>query len=136
MYYDKLSDEVSIYIQNELRGSTFYLELARSAPTDNAWRILREFGNDEKVHAEQFIQAYYSLTSRIYIPEIPIVPEIPDYQEALKKRMLVEITDYREYGDRYIEAPNKYLKDLFFMVKMAEARHAMRMPVLLQDFYI
>lgn len=135
MYYVKLADEILTYIEKELRDGFFYNELALKAPTPATKEILIELGNDEMIHAENFTQAYYYLTGKMYVPKSHIKIDVPGYEEALKIRILAEAGDYRQYGEAYMEAPNKYLRDLFFTIKMIEASHARRVPVLLQDLY-
>ena len=52
------------YIQDELKDSAYYEELARIAPTRMAQEILMEFSRDEKKHAESFMDAYCRLTGK------------------------------------------------------------------------
>lgn len=131
MYYDKLVESIETYIGNEINDSLFYCELSHKAPDTAAKSILIELSNDEKLHAQSFTQAYYYLTGRMYVPQTPSQIDVPDYEEGLRSRILAETGDYKEYGKCYLEAHNEYLRNLFFVVKMAEARHAMRVPILL-----
>lgn len=64
-------------------------------------------------------------------PIEPIV--ISDYEDALKQRVLAETRDYKKYGEEYLMAPNKYLKDLFFNTRTVEAQHAMRISILFEE---
>lgn len=133
MYQQKLAVEIENYINREMADSWFYRELSLIAPSRVSMAALIELSKDEEYHVQHFKQAYYYLTGRMYLPDTPKAFDIPDYEEALKMRILAETDDYRKYGEQYLDSYNKYLKDLFFRVKIVEARHAMRIPVLLQD---
>jgi len=131
--YDLISD-LEQYIEDELRSSAYYNKLAEKAPNNYAKSILQDFSKDEKGHAENFKQAYYYLTGKTYISDNPVSsPEINNYDNALKMMMISETKDYKKYGEHYLSASTKYLKDLFFGVKVVEALHAMRIPVLFDD---
>lgn len=131
--YNKLIADIEDYIANELYDSLYYQALADKAGSGYAKEILMEFSNDEKCHGEELKQAYYHLTGKAYTPPQITKPDVPGFEEALILRMAAETKDYRKYGEQYLEAPNKYLKHLFFMIKTGEAIHAMRIPILLQE---
>lgn len=132
-YYSNLILRLEEYIQDELQDSAYYRELAKLAPTDRAREIILGFSADEAGHAANFQQAYYSLTGRRYMPE-PLEPiVIKDYEDALKVRIIAETNDYKKYGEEYLMAPTRYLKDLFFMTRTVEAQHAMRIPILFEE---
>lgn len=132
-YYMQLVKRLAEYIQDELQDSEYYKELAKMAPTDLSKEIINEFSEDEMNHAKNFQQVYYMLTGRYYVPE-PVEPiVIDDYEEALKIRVLAETNDYEKYGEEYLMAPNKYLRDLFFMTRTKEAMHAMRISILFEE---
>lgn len=133
MYELKLIADIEEYINEELKDSLYYSELAKQTDSNLAKEILIELSKDEKCHAESFKQAYYYLT-RITFMEKPIkAPSIPNFQEALKLRILSETKDYKKYGEHYLDAPNKYFRDLFFMTRTSEAEHAMRIPILFEE---
>jgi rubrerythrin len=121
------------YIHDELKDSKYYSILATKAPTKRAKDLLMEFSRDEQGHAQNFMKAYYMLTGREYTPQIVEVPNVPDYKEALKERILAETHDYKKYGEEYLKACNPYLKDLFFMTRTVEAQHAMKIPLLMAE---
>lgn len=133
MYHQKIIDDIKEYICHELKDSIYYMELSLKAPTSLAKEILLRLSNDEKCHAESFMQAYYYLTGRMFTPLIDDFPIIPDFEAALRNRMLAETNDYKKYGERYLEAPNKYLSNLFFLIKTVEAQHAMKIPILFEE---
>ena len=133
MYKYIIADSIQEYINEELNDSIYYFELSKFAPNENSREILLNIGRDEKSHAENFKQAYYYLTGRVYLLKQIKVPEISGYEEGLKNRLLAETENYKKYSKDYIEAQNKYLKNLFFMIRTSEAQHAMRIPVLLQN---
>lgn len=132
-YYAQLIEDIEEYIQDEMQDSLYYKELAKLAPTPLAKKIILEFSADEKKHAENMQSAYYMLTGRYFKPS-PLKPvTITDYDTALKQRIIAETKDYQKYGEQYLKAPNKYLKDLFFMTRTVEAKHAMRIPILFEE---
>jgi len=132
-YYMQLIMDLEEYIQDEMQDSAYYRELAKFAPTDLSRDIILEFSMDEAMHAENFQKAYYMLTGRRYIPK-PLEPiVIDDYEDALKLRIIAETGDYKKYGEQYLKAPTKYLRDLFFMTRTDEARHAMKIPILFEE---
>ena len=133
MYQFKLVNDIEEYINDEVEDSIYYCELSKIAPTNLSKDLLLEFSNDEKSHAENFKQAYYYMTGRMFVTKLIEPPKISEYKEALKIRMLAETKDYKKYGEQYLLAPNKYLKDLFFMTRTVEAQHAMRIPILFEE---
>ena len=132
-YWDQLVKNIEEYIQDESSDAQYYNILAGQAPTPLAKQILMEFSNDEAQHAANFKQAYACLTGRPYQEKPMAGPAAPAYTEALKRRILAETADYEKYGRQYLMAPDPYLRDLFFMTRTGEAKHAMRMPILLYE---
>ncbi len=128
-----LLKDLQEYIHDELKDCKYYAVLAAKAPTPRAKELLMEFSNDERMHARYFMNAYYMLTGQCYTPPVVEEPQVPDFCEALKVRIMAETHDYKKYGEQYLKAPNPYLKDLFFMARTVEAQHAMRMPILLSE---
>jgi len=85
------------------------------------------------MHAQNFNEAYTRITGRPYRPPEIVDPIVPDYEEALKQRVLAETADYKKYGEQYLCSRTNYLKDLFFMTRTDEAIHAMRIPILFEE---
>lgn len=132
-YYQQLIKDLAEYIQDELQDAYYYQELSKLAPTDRAKTIILEFSRDESNHAQNFQEAYRSITGMYYTPS-PLKPVvIEDYEDALKLRIIAETNDYKKYGDQYLKAPTKYLQDLFFTTRTVEAQHAMRIPILFEE---
>lgn len=124
------------YIKDELTDSRYYELLAQKAPTQRAKDLLMEFSRDEKMHAQNFMNAYFMLTGRRYQPPKIEDPKVPDdFMEALQQRILAETNDYKKYGEQYLKAPTAYLRDLFFMTRTSEAQHAMRIPYLMHEHH-
>jgi Rubrerythrin. len=124
------------YIKDELTDSRYYELLAQKAPTQKAKDLLMEFSKDEKMHAQDFMNAYFMLTGRRYQPPKIEDPKVPDdFMEALQQRILAETNDYKKYGEQYLKAPTAYLRNLFFMTRTSEAQHAMRIPYLMHEHH-
>ncbi|MGE5415550.1 MAG: ferritin-like domain-containing protein [Acidobacteriota bacterium] len=121
------------YINDEMSDSMYYRELAAKAPTRASRELLMEFSREEMTHAENFMEAYYRLTHREYRPENVERPIVPEYEEALRQRIMAETKDYEKYGIQYLKAPDQYFRNLFFETRTVEAQHAMRIPILLHD---
>ncbi len=125
--------KLKLYIHDELEASKYYAILANKAPTKRAKDILMEFSRDECMHAENFMNVYYMLTGTIYRPPAIEKVDVPEYEEALKDRIIAETSDYKEYGEQYLKLKNPCLKDLFFMIRTDEGKHAMRIPLLMEE---
>ncbi len=121
------------YIHDEMKDSKYYAILATKAPTQRARDLLLEFSRDEEMHAKHFMEAYCALTGTQYVPAMVEEPDVPDYEEAIKQRILAETHDYKKYGEWYLRTQGTWLGDLFFMTRTVEAQHAMRMPLLLHE---
>ena len=120
-YYQQLIRDLGEYIQDELQDSYYYQQLDKKAPTERAKTIILEFNKDEKQHANNFQRAYMMLTGSCFnlSPLKPVT--IDNYIESLKN------------GEQYLKAPTKYLQDLFYMTRTAEAQHSMRIPILFEE---
>ncbi len=130
---NELVRDLREYIDDEMADSAYYQELANMAPTRMAQDILMGFSRDEKMHAENFMKAYCRLTGKTYRPE-PVRPSvIPNYEEALKQRILAETRDYQKYGAKYLCVNDPRLKKMFYDARTGEAQHAMRIPILLHE---
>ena len=132
-YYIKLIRALEEYIQEELQDSAFYFALSEISPTEYIKKIILEFAEVEKSHAESFQKAYHFLTGLSFTPKAIPPIEIQDYQTAINLIISDEVKDFREYGQQYNSAPTQYLQDLFYMVKTLESQHIMRLPFLIDD---
>lgn len=121
------------YIMDEIQDARYYEALAEKAPTERAKKIILEFAQQELHHAEEFKKAYYIITGQTYETPLTLKPLIPDYEEALKVRLLAETQAYKEYGEKYLMAQNPMIKDIFFRARTDEAVHAMRIPLLMEE---
>lgn len=130
MNYDMIRD-VEIYIIKELEECRYYELLAQKAPTLRAKEMLLRFSQEEKLLAESFVRIYGLLTGGTHIPPRLEDPDIPDYREALRKRLEEEVRDYKVYGEKYYRESNQQIRDLLFTAMMTEAQHGMTIPVLL-----
>jgi hypothetical protein len=123
--------DIQEYIHDEMKDSRYYSILAQQAPTQRAKDILTGFSQDEWMHARQLMNAYQMLTGQMYTPGVVEEPVIPEYNEALKVRVLNETSDYKKYGEKFLAACGPWLKDMFFLFRTDEGTHAMRMPILM-----
>lgn len=121
------------YIQDELKDSYYYQELARVAPTRMSQELLMEFSRDEKRHAENFMKEYHRLTGRKYKPDSVPPTRIIDYEQSLKQRIIEETNAYEEYGKVYQSVCDPCLRRMFWDARTDEAQHAMRIPILLHE---
>ncbi|MCW2278105.1 ferritin-like domain-containing protein [Heliophilum fasciatum] len=121
------------YINDERCDSRYYAIMAANAPTARAAKLLMEFSREEALHAQCFMDAYRMITGCPYCPKPVCDPCVPEFTEAVKARIIAETADYKKYGEQYLKACNSHLKNLFFMTRTDEAKHAMRMPILLSD---
>jgi rubrerythrin len=133
---NELAMDLREYIHDEMADSAYYMELARMAPTRMSKDILMEFHHDEMMHAEMFMKAYCQLCGKVYRPEPVRPPVICNYEEALKQRILAETRDYKKYGEKYLEVCDPSLRKMFWDARTDEAKHAMRIPILLHEMGI
>lgn len=130
-YYSALACRVLEYIKDETADSHYYQELSKMAPNPEARELLAEFARDEAQHAANFRQVYRQITGEeAKIPPTP-PPKIPSYCQALKRRILAESNDFVKYGEEFLNAPDMYLRNLFYLTGATEAKHGMRIPILL-----
>lgn len=127
----QLAGDIAEYIGDEMKDSRYYAILAQQAPTQRAKDLLMEFSADEWTHSQRLMRAYHMLTGKVYAPPPVEEPAVPEYNEALKVRILAETADYRKYGEKYLAACNACLKEMFYALRTDEAMHAMRMQILL-----
>lgn len=127
----QLVGDIAEYIVDEMKDSKYYAALALKAPTQRAKDLITEFSADEWTHSQKLMRAYQMLTGQAFTP--PAIPEpvVPEFNEAVKQRILAETNDYRKYGEKYLAACNACLKEMFYTLRTYEAMHAMRMPILL-----
>jgi rubrerythrin len=122
--------DIAGYIGDEMQDSRYYALLAQQAPTQRAKDLLNEFSADEWAHSQSLMRAYNMLTGKVYSPPAVTDPAVPEYNEALKQRVIAETNDYRKYGEKYLAACNACLKEMFYNLRTGEAIHAMRMQIL------
>jgi len=132
-YYIKLIKDLEEYIKEKSGDNSYYLLLSDKAPTQRAKTLLLEFSKDEGEHAKNLLKAYCYLTGTYYTIPPAAPPLVPEYQEALKQRLIVETSNYKKYGEQYLKAPTKYLQDLFFSLRTASAIQAKRIPLLMEE---
>lgn len=128
-----LAPDLEEYVHDEMRDSRYYALLAEKAPTQRARDLLMEYSRDEMTHAHNFMSALYLLTGQTYYPPAVADPTVPEYEEALRERLLAETADYKKYGEKYLVACHSCLRNLFFMTRTVEAQHAMRIPLLMEE---
>lgn len=121
------------YINDEMIDSRYYSILASKAPTLRARDLLIDFSREEQAHAQSFMKVYYAIAGTPYCSEALAEPEVPEYIDALKDRILSETIAYKKYCEEYMKAKKANLKDLFFTIGTDEAQHAMRIPLLMAE---
>lgn len=129
----QLIKDIAEYIVDEFGDSRYYTLLAAKAPTARSRDLLVEFAAEEYKHAQNFMQAYYALTGRMFTLPAMTDPTIPDYQEALKVRIIAETNDYRKYGEKYQQVAIPWLRKMFWDARTGEDIHAMRIPILMEE---
>lgn len=107
--------------------------MAEIAPNEFAKKVIKEFSEDEKYHALCFQDAYYLITENYYSPS-PLKPiSIKNYDEALITMIQSETESYKNYSDKYLSAPDKYLENLFYFNRTSKMQHAIRIATLMLD---
>lgn len=130
-YYTGLPARLLEYIADETRDSLYYQELARAARDPRTRELLLEFARDEAGHATNFRESYRQITGM----EAPLQklqpPQVPDYCEAIKERIIAESGDLVKYGEESVCAPERELKDLFYLTSLVEGKHGLRLTTML-----
>lgn len=130
-YFLELARRLLKYIHDETSDALYYQKLALLAPDPEAGKLLYEFSQDETRHATNFHRVYQQITGeKARIPPIP-PPEIPMYQKAVQQRILAESSDFVKYGNEFLNAPDMYLRNLFYTTGATEAQHGMSLSTLL-----
>ena len=115
------------YIGDEYSDSYYYKELSEKAPTEMQKKMLLEFSEDEKKHAERFSKEVQKITGKPYIHPSIKIPKIPeDYKTALQARVVNEANDFRKYGHEYYAATVPSLKSAFYLAQIDENVHALK----------
>ena len=121
------------YITDETNDSIYYYRLAEMAMTPEDRAIILGFAEDEARHAANF-QILYRLISRTIPPEPVIVePNITDFEEAIRIRILAESGDFRKYANDYAKYNQPPICDLFYLTSVSEGQHAMRLTLFLEN---
>lgn len=128
-----LIPDMEEYVYDEMKDSRYYAMLADKAPTQRAKDLLMQYSREEMTHAHNFMSALYMMTGQTYYPPAVEDPVVPEYEEALKERLMAETADYKKYGEKYLAACHPCLKNLFYMTRTVEAQHAMRIPLLMEE---
>lgn len=130
-YYSTLPARLLEYIVDETRDSLYYKELAGEVKNKRSQELLLEFAKDEADHAANFRQVYRQITG-MEPPVGPVnPPEIPNYCEAIKQRIMAESNDFVKYGQEFLNAPVVELRNLFYITGATEAKHGLRLTTLL-----
>ena len=110
------------YINIESSHARFYEALANAAPTDEARNMLLELSKDEMNHVNILSSLYKEYTNYDYVPLTePIYITETSYRQNLKKQILNEITNFRNYEkDFNQEEDNVRLRETFQDLKSDE----------------
>lgn len=128
------TEKLQTYIEDELKDSELYMELAKIAPTPIDRQLLLEFSKNEYTHAETFKNIYQSLTGRSYDPEIPPPVLEGNFYQIIHNRILDESRDYKKYGEQYLLTNNNpRLKDAYYRARTDENVHALRLIYILSE---
>lgn len=128
-----LVKDLAEYIVDETKDSRYYEILAGKAPTQRAKDLLLSFSQDEKGHANDLKNLYFTLTGKRFVMPKIQDPVVPDYETAIKDRIMAETHDYEKYGNQYIKPYAPFVKNLFYKLRTNEAQHAMKMPILFHE---
>jgi|SRR5690554_1757758 len=131
-YYSALSRRLLDYIKEEKCAALHYLELAKSAPTAPGEKLLLELAKGESEHGIKFSRLYLQI-----IGEEPILPPActqvtSSYYQAIEERILAVGTVSHRYGEEFLNAPDMYLRNLFYHTKTEETNNGLRLMLLLR----
>jgi rubrerythrin len=130
-YYSNLPARLLEYIVDETKDSLYYKKLAGEVKNKCSRELFLEFSRDEAQHAANFRQVYRQITG-VEAPIGPVnPPEIPNYCEAIKQRIMAESNDFVKYSQEAMNTPVMELHHLFHMTGVMEAKHGLRLTTLL-----
>lgn len=130
----EVSNHLQTYITAELGNAALYRALAEQAPSEHDRQLLLELAKDTEGHAEDFQNAYSTITSRSYTPEVPAPDMSENYRDILKTCVSSASNDLRVYDEEYRQLDkNPALKNAFAQAKIDKGVHALHLLNLLSE---
>ena len=132
--HSEVSNNLQTHITTELGNAALYRALAEQAPSEQDRQLLLDLAKDTEGHAADFQNAYSTITSRSYTPEIPAPNLCANYRDTLKTCVLDASNDLRVYDEELRQLDkNPALKTAFAQAKIDKGVHALRLLNLLNE---
>lgn len=119
------------FIKDELHDNLYYQKLSTLAIKESHKKLLLEIANDEKEHANAFINIMKLYDKNYVVPTVEVPNITLDFKTAIINRILSELADYKKYGKLYLSAQIKELADLYFNIRTDENIHAHKLTIIL-----
>ncbi|MEH7463347.1 ferritin-like domain-containing protein [Bacillus thuringiensis] len=116
--YKQVSQVILEAIQGEAAAIDFYSRLVNEAPNAKHKKDISHALEDEKVHLQQFIQLFTTLTGQQPTYQV-VQTQYSSYKEGLERA-------YEDYRNAYLLTQNLAVRDVFFRAMTDEIEHAMR----------
>lgn len=129
--HSELLEKLEEYIKDEIFDGLYYQELSKIAPLYSQRELLISMSNDEKRHANEFMNIVKIYNPAFVMPIVPVPVINESFKTATVNRIIDEVDAYKKYGKDYISAVNKSLADLFFNSRTDENIHAHKLNVIL-----
>lgn len=118
-----LPQRLQDYIENELNYEAIYRAIADIAPNEKERQLFLEIAENERRHAEKFLQVYVALTGQDYTPQsYPRTMEGP-YQFALRQLLINEHKTFQEYHQQFMKTDNMVLKSVCYEAGRNKSDH-------------
>ncbi|MGG0239889.1 ferritin family protein [Bacillus rhizoplanae] len=130
--YNQVSQAILEAIKGEAAAIDFYSRLVKEAPNARHKKDILHALEDEKVHLQQFIQLFTTLTGQQPTYQV-VQTQYSSYKEGLERAYEDELEAYEDYRNAYLLTQNLAIRDVFFRAMTDEIEHAMRFGFLLSS---
>lgn len=128
-----LPQRLQDYIESELNYEALYRAIADIAPNETERQIFLEIAENERRHAEKFLQIYVALTGQDYTPQTyPRTMEGP-YQFALRQLLINEHKTFQEYHQQFMKTDNMALKSVCYEAGRNKSDHVHKLITLIKQ---
>lgn len=129
-YSQQVFDAILAGIKREATGIDLLSRLAKVVPTQKHKDDILQSLEEEKVHLNQFIELYTTLTGRQPKYEIKKVT-FNSYREGLQKAYEIAVRDYKKYRNHYFLTQYSPFGEVFLRACNNEVNHVNRFRSLL-----
>ena len=123
--YNQVTQAILEAIKGEATAIDFYSRLIKEAPNAKHKKVIAHALEDEKVHLQQFIQLFTTLTGQQPTYQV-VQTQYSSYKEGLERAYEDELEAYEDYRNAFLMTQNLAVRDVFFRAMTDEVEHAIR----------